>query len=79
MTHVTHTNKHFRNSWFVEIKRELKRILIYECRCNERLKAKAEGSARLAYTGLLGGLEHPKIETSLRGERFENVKGEYVI
>jgi hypothetical protein len=30
-------------------------------------------------TGLSGGLEHLNIETRLRGERFENVKGEYVI
>jgi hypothetical protein len=46
------------------MKRELQRIPIYECRCDERLKTKAEGSTRLAYTGLLGGLEHLKIETS---------------
>jgi hypothetical protein len=32
-------------------KRELNRRLIYECWCDERLKAKAEGSTRLAYTG----------------------------
>ena len=57
-------------------KRELKKIIICKCRCNERLKAKAEGSTRLAYTGLCGGLEHLKIETRLRGERFESVKGE---
>ena len=44
-----------------------------------RLKVKAEGSTRLVYTGLCGGLEHLKRETRLRGERFENVKGEYVI
>jgi hypothetical protein len=39
------------------------------------------GSTRLVYTGLLGGLEHLKsrIETRLRDERFESVKGEYVI
>ena len=37
--------------YYEEIKREVKRILIYECRCNARLKAKAEGSTRLAYTG----------------------------
>jgi hypothetical protein len=30
------------------------------------------------YTGLCGGLEHPKIGTRLRGERFESVKGECV-
>ena len=38
--------------------RELNRILIYECRCNEILRAKAEGSTRLTYNGFLGGLEH---------------------
>jgi hypothetical protein len=48
-------------------------------RHNERLKTKAEGSVRLTYTGLCGGLEHPKTETRLRDERFESVKGECVI
>ena len=61
------------------MKREIKRILIYECRCNERRKAKSEGSTRLVYTGLGGGLEHLKIETKLRDERFENVNGECLI
>jgi hypothetical protein len=65
--------------YYEEIKRELNRRLTYECRCDERQKAKAEGSTRLAYTGLRGGLEHLKIETRLRGERFESVKGECVI
>ena len=45
------------------------------CRCNERLKSKTEGPTRLEYTGLRGGLEHLKIETRLRGERFESVTG----
>ena len=45
--------------------RELKRRLIYECRCDERLKTKVEGSGHLRYTGLCGGPEHLKsrIET----------------
>ena len=47
--------------------------------CDERLKAKAEGSTRLACTGLSGGLEHLKIETRLRDERFASVMGECVI
>ena len=34
------------------------------------LKAKAEGSTRLAYTGLRGGLGHLKIETRLIDERL---------
>jgi hypothetical protein len=40
---------------------------------------KAEGSTRLAYTGLHGGLEHLKIETRLIDERFASVMGECVI
>ena len=47
------------------IKQELKIKPIYECRCDERLKTKAEESTRLTYTGLLGELEHLKIETRL--------------
>jgi hypothetical protein len=31
---------------------------MYEYRCDEILKAKAEGSTLLAHTGLRGGLEH---------------------
>jgi hypothetical protein len=52
---------------------------MYECRCDERLKAKSEGSTHLIYTGLWGGLEHLKIETSLIDERFVSVMGECVI
>ena len=59
--------------YYEETKRELKRILIYECRCNERLTGKSEGSTHLVYTGLLGGLEHLKIETRLIDERFASV------
>ena len=62
--------------YYETIKRELNTRLIYECRCNEKLKAKAEGSRRLAYTGLRGGLEHLKIETRLIDERFASVMGE---
>ena len=40
--------------YYEVIKRELKRRPVYECRCDERLKDKAEGSTRLTYTGLLG-------------------------
>jgi hypothetical protein len=38
------------------------------CRCDERLKVKAERYTRLAYTGSGGELEHLKIETSLIDE-----------
>jgi hypothetical protein len=65
--------------YYEEIKRDLNRRLIYVCRCNERLKVKTEGSTRLPYTGLSGGLEPLKIETRSRGERFESAKGECVI
>ena len=56
--------------------RELNRRLIYECRCDERLKTKSEKSTRLSYTGLVGELEHLKIETRLIDERFSSVMGE---
>ncbi len=62
--------------YYQEIKRELKRILLYECRCNERLKVKGEGSK---YTGFRGGMEHLKMETRLIDERLESVMGECVI
>ena len=42
--------------YYEEIKREVKRIHIIGFRCNERLKAKTEGSTRLAYTVLPGHL-----------------------
>ncbi len=60
-------------------KRDLNRRLTYECRCDERLKSKDEGSTRLTYTGFRGGLEHLKIETKLIDKRFASVKGECVI
>jgi hypothetical protein len=52
---------------------------MYEYRCDERPKDKAEGSTRLAYTGFRGGLEHLKIETRLIDERLASVMGECVI
>ena len=64
--------------YFESIKRELNTRPIYECRCDERLKTKAEESTLLAYTGLLGELEHLKIETRLTDEMFASVMGEYV-
>jgi hypothetical protein len=41
-------------------------------------EVKVKGSTRLSYTGLLGGLEHLKIETSLIDEKFVSVMCEYV-
>ena len=38
--------------YYESIKRDLKRRIIYEYRCDERLKTKNEESARLADTGL---------------------------
>jgi hypothetical protein len=61
--------------YYEAIKRELKRRPLYEHRCDERLKTEAEGSIRLGYTGLRGGLEHLKIETRLIDERFASVMG----
>jgi hypothetical protein len=54
---------------------------MYEYRCDERLRgtSQSEGSTRLVYTGLVGGLEHLKIETRLIDERFPSVMGDRVI
>jgi len=60
------------------IKRELKIRPIYECRCDERLQTKVKEFTHLTYTGLLGGLEHLKIETRLIDEKFAKTMGEYV-
>ena len=35
--------------YYESINRELQRRPIFECRCDERLKTKAEGSTRLTY------------------------------
>ena len=43
---------------------------MYEYRCDERLQVKVEGCTSFKYTGLCGGLEHLKIETRLKDERF---------
>ena len=59
--------------YYESIKRELKIRPIYECRCDERLKTKVKEFTRLAYTGLLGGLEHLKIKTRLIDEKIANV------
>ena len=44
--------------YYESIKRELNKRLIFECRCDARLKAKTEGSTHLAYTRWLttGGM-----------------------
>ena len=64
--------------YYESMKRELQTRPIYECRCDERLKTKSEESTRIAYTGLLGELEHLKIKTRLIDEMFASVRGEYV-
>ncbi len=57
--------------WFLK-------LIIIDCRCDERQKTKVKGSTRLAYTGLVGGLEHLKIVTRLINDKFASVMGEYV-
>ena len=44
----------------------------YECRYNERLRVKVEGSTRLTYTGFLGRLIHLKISNLFREENYED-------
>ncbi len=62
--------------YYESIKRDLKRRLIYEYRCDERLKTKNEESTCLAYAGLVVELEHLKTKTRLKDEKFASVKGE---
>ncbi len=53
---------------------EVKRRLIYEYRCDERLKTKNEESTRLPDTGLVVELEHLKTKTRLIDEKFVSVR-----
>jgi hypothetical protein len=69
------TYAHIGGVFYGTIERKVNRRLIYKCRCDERLKAKGEGSTRLSYTGLRGGLEHLKIETRLIDKSFASVMG----
>ncbi len=62
--------------YYESIKRGLKRRLIYEYRCDERLQTKNEESTRLSDTGLVVELEHLNTKTRLKDEKFVNVKGE---
>ena len=64
--------------YYESMKRQLKTRPLYECRCDERLKTKAEESTWLTYTVLLRELEYLKIETKLIDEMFASVMGEYV-
>jgi hypothetical protein len=57
-------------------KREIQRRLIYEYRCDERLKTKKEESTRLSDTGSVVELEHLKTKTSVIDEKFVSVRGE---
>ncbi len=68
------------------IKRETKRRLIYEYRCDESLKTKTEESTHLTVRNLhtsVGSvprptveLKHLKIKTRLTDEKFASVRGE---
>ncbi len=64
LSRVSRINQGFWHSeiiYYETTKRELNKRLIYECRCDERLKSKDERSTHL--TLWHGGLEHVKIET----------------
>jgi hypothetical protein len=62
--------------YYESIKRELKRRLVYEYRCDERLKTKTEESTGLGDTGLVVELENLKIKTRLIDEKFPSVRCE---
>ncbi len=60
---------------YESVKPEVKRRLIYEYRCDERLKTKNEESTLLGDTGLVVELEKLKTKTRLKDEKFTSVKG----
>jgi hypothetical protein len=62
--------------YYESIKREVKRRLIYEYRCDERLKTKNEESILLVDTGVVVELEQRKTKTRLKDEKFASVRGE---
>ena len=62
--------------YYESIKREIKRRLIYEYRCDERLKTKNEEATHLTHTGLVVELEHLKTKTRLIDKKFASVRGE---
>ena len=64
--------------YYESTKWEVQTRPIYECRWDERLKTKDEESTRLVYTGLVGELEHLKIETRLIDDMFANIIVDYV-
>ncbi len=59
--------------YYESIKRELKTRPLNECRCDERLKTKPEGSTLFVHTGSIGELEHLKTKTRLIDEIFVSV------
>ena len=65
--------------YYESIKRELNKRLIFECRCDARLKAKDEGSTRLTYTRCREEPLYLKTKTRLINEQFASVMGECVI
>ena len=57
---MSETVKHGSDFVYYEVtKREVNSRRIYECRCDERLKPKDEGSTRLTYTGFEGNETDP--------------------
>ena len=64
----------FRVVYYESMNRELKRRPIYECRCDERLKTKDEGSTRLTYTvELLPNHDRTHSQTSSIPHHFYHV------
>jgi len=61
--------------YYESIKREVKRRLIYDYRCDERRKTKTEESTRLTDIGLVVELEHLKTKTRLIDKKFASVRG----
>jgi hypothetical protein len=76
VTTVSEVNLFIYFVYFESIKRDLKRRLKNEYRCDERLKTKNEESTRLGDTGLVVELEHLKTKTRLIDKKFASGRGE---
>ncbi len=68
----------YRHSFLYTLFTESPNDLAPVARSRPRRKTKPEESTCLTYTGLIGELEHLKIETRLIDEMFVSVMGEYV-
>ena len=70
-----HVSRHKDDVYYESIKRELKRRLIYEYRCDERLKTKSEESTRLVRHWIGRGTGTPKDKAEVNRQEVCECEG----